>query len=50
MSEPTTVRVATCHTDGCANAEVPIEVTVWPGFEDAPVSCGVCRQPITDVV
>lgn len=42
--------IATCHTPGCGNNGVPIEV----GWDDAwgpgpNVSCGVCGEPITDV-
>ena len=47
--------IATCHTEGCGNADVPIDVgsltytddegTVW----ESTVSCGVCGQPITDL-
>jgi hypothetical protein len=48
--------VATCHTDGCTNAEVPIEITTsWTDEfgEEHPVhgvTCGVCGQSITDVI
>lgn len=51
-------RTATCHTEGCANAEQPIEVVCDypdPDNPDAPlttvgaVQCGVCGQPITDI-
>ena len=36
---------AICHTGGCSNANVPIDV---PNDADQ-VACGVCSQPITDV-
>jgi hypothetical protein len=48
--------VATCRTDGCANADIPIEVGDLSYVDDdtgetytAGVACGVCGQPITDV-
>lgn len=39
--------IATCHTPGCHNAEIPLELTV----PDPPgtIECGVCGQPIDDV-
>jgi hypothetical protein len=47
---------AICHTSGCENEGVPIDVgnlTVedpWGGPPmTAAVSCGPCGQPITDV-
>lgn len=36
---------ATCHTEGCTNQGIPIEV---PADIDTLV-CGVCSEPITDV-
>lgn len=47
---------ATCHTEGCGNAGVPLEVTTTMVDEATGdtihigVVCGVCNQPITDVV
>lgn len=48
---------ATCHTEDCANADMPLEVTVsFPDMDTGEetfvgsVGCGVCGQPITDVV
>lgn len=45
----------TCHTEGCLNAEIPIDLDLtWEDDEgethnvDAVV-CGVCGQPITDI-
>lgn len=36
----------TCHTPGCGNADIPIQLDV-----DADAyACGVCGEPITDVV
>ena len=36
----------TCHTEGCENAEIAIELaTDADNFQ-----CGPCGQPITDVV
>lgn len=47
---------ATCHTEGCGNAEIHIEVELtyadWETGEVRridQVTCGVCGQPITDV-
>jgi hypothetical protein len=47
--------LATCHTSGCGNAEVPIDVGDLTYEMDgetytSSVQCGVCGQPITDVV
>ena len=42
-------RAATCHTDGCPNAEIPVMVDGDPATVTA-VLCGVCNQPITDLV
>lgn len=46
---------ATCHTPGCENAGIPIEIE-HPIDEDTgqpatpwQVVCGPCQQPITDV-
>ena len=36
----------TCHTDGCMNAGIPITFEV---FEDCPVFCGPCGQPMVAV-
>jgi hypothetical protein len=46
---------ATCHTEEpepCPNNGTPFEVTVYeqPDGSLAVVFCGVCDQPITDVV
>lgn len=40
--------IVTCHTDGCMNAEIPIDIVT----EDAEpiVICGVCSVTITDIV
>ncbi len=45
----------TCHTDGCGNAEIPLLINaVVTGPDGQPitpgVTCGVCGQPITDIV
>lgn len=45
---------ATCHTPGCGNAGIPIDVDTEIETEDGGtitvgVQCGVCGQPITDV-
>lgn len=49
QTEPTFRQVtATCHTDGCDNADQPITLNV-PDVSDPAVLCGVCTQPITDI-
>lgn len=47
--EPTLATfMVTCHTEGCTNAEITLELLA---LADSPsVMCGVCAQPITDVV
>ena len=48
--------VVTCHTDGCPNAGIPIEMQLTWDDEDGTehrvgsVACGPCGQPITDIV
>lgn len=37
----------TCHTEGCRNEGVVIEIEKDP---DGDVVCGPCAQPMTDVV
>jgi len=46
----------TCHTDGCANAEIAIDLPTTYEDEETgetrsvdAVICGVCGQPIEDV-
>jgi hypothetical protein len=51
----------TCHTQGCGNAEIPIDVPhprAWdeasedftgPPVEPWTIVCGPCGQPIQDV-
>lgn len=42
----------TCHTQGCGNEGVPIELDIIDPETGEPVSsvlCGPCGQPITDV-
>lgn len=47
--EPILVQVvATCHTEDCQNADVPIQVQVVEG-PDPYVVCGPCGQRITDL-
>ena len=47
---------ATCHTDGCGNADQAIDVELTYTDPDGAthqldgVVCGACGQPITDVV
>lgn len=46
----------TCHTEGCANAEQALEYELTYRDEQnrvqqiTDVECGVCHQPITDIV
>jgi hypothetical protein len=48
--------LVTCHTEGCGNAEHPIELNLtWVDADGETqhvdgVACGVCGQPITDIV
>jgi hypothetical protein len=46
----------TCHTEGCENEDIPLEMQLtWtdPDTGDTytvgSVSCGPCGQPITDI-
>lgn len=39
--------IATCQTDGCANAGIGLNV--WVENPGGHVTCGVCGQPITDI-
>ena len=45
----------TCHTEGCRNADIPIDLTLEYEDEEGltrtvdAVACGVCGQPITDL-
>ena len=45
----------TCHTEGCANADIPIHLDLTYRDETnmvrqiTHVVCGVCSQPITDI-
>jgi hypothetical protein len=45
----------TCHTEGCGNAEVPIEAELTYRDDNnvvrqiTQVYCGVCGNPITDI-
>lgn len=45
----------TCHTDGCTNADTPIDLTLTYEDEEGEtayvsgVVCGVCSQQITDI-
>ena len=38
--------VVICHTEGCSNSGVPIEMTT---SDDAVMVCGVCGTQITDI-
>lgn len=45
----------TCHTEGCGNAEIPIELELsWTDDEGVAHTtdsafCGACGNPITDI-
>lgn len=48
--------VVTCHTEGCENADIPIEMALsYVDFDTGEtvtvdaVACGACGQPITDI-
>jgi hypothetical protein len=50
------VSTVTCHTDGCANNGIPIELDLTYTDPDTGetvtvggVICGPCGQPITDI-
>jgi hypothetical protein len=49
------MHVCICHTEGCSNAETPIDMQLTyldeTGTEQTvdSVTCGVCDQPITDI-
>ena len=38
----------TCHTDGCMNQGIPIELEYAEEFGVPDAYCGPCGQPITD--
>jgi hypothetical protein len=40
----------TCHTAGCDNADAELEIFWLDADGDPTVVCGVCGQPITDVI
>jgi hypothetical protein len=48
FTDPRTL-VVICHTDGCGNAGIPVELVVDGAEELAFVACGVCSQRIDDV-
>jgi hypothetical protein len=46
----------TCHTEGCGNADLAIDLDLTTHDDDGnpsgtadAVACGVCGQPITDI-
>lgn len=45
----------TCHTDGCPNAGIPLDVQLsWTDddgetHETTDIVCGPCGNPITDI-
>ena len=39
----------TCNTDGCENAEEPIEIAIPAEGEVLIVMCGVCGVEIADI-
>jgi hypothetical protein len=53
------VSTVTCHTEGCINDGLPIEMELTYQYEDengntqtgtvGTVVCGPCGQPITDI-
>jgi hypothetical protein len=50
------MRTVTCHTEGCFNNGIPIELDLVAVDEETGqsspvdgVTCGMCRQPITDI-
>jgi hypothetical protein len=48
------VSTVTCHTEGCANGGIPIEIDLtWTDDEGQTHTmdcyCGVCGQQITDI-
>lgn len=53
--KPSVIMIATCHTPECDNAGIPLEIEI-PYEEGQPpptapyVVCGVCGEPIADVV
>lgn len=46
---------STCHTSGCVNEDVPVEVLTWIDEETGEtvhadrVECGGCGQEVTDI-
>lgn len=48
--------VVTCHTEGCENSGIPLDIeTTWideNGVEQQVdgIACGVCGEPISDVI
>lgn len=48
LRESVDTHIATCTTQGCEHEGVAVPVYLPP--EGGDVSCGLCRQPITDVV
>lgn len=44
IEEPQVYHLATCHTEGCGNAEIPISVP----DNGALTGCGVCEALIVD--
>jgi hypothetical protein len=53
------MNTVTCHTDGCANSGITIDMQLSFDVVDidgttttytvGSVSCGICGQPITDI-
>jgi hypothetical protein len=47
--------VSTCHTTGCPNDGIPIELATWTDETTGEtvhadeVQCGACGQPVTDI-
>lgn len=45
---PVAIIVATCRTPGCGNVDAPIRLELLEPVDG--VLCGVCLEPIVDVV
>lgn len=48
--QPTLPVVVTCHTAGCGNGNIALTVNVYDTANPGNVVCGVCSQPIIDIV
>ena len=41
--------IATCHTPGCGNAGIPLDIGPLPTPDPGTVVCGPCGVQITDL-